>query len=220
MCSLKFSLYFSFIELFYLFIYSSLIYYIPFPPLLPVSLLHLPFSMHSHLLDTPFPLEKKTGLPETSTKYSVKSYSKTRHIFSHQGWGRQPSRRKGSKGRHELERAPAPIASISTGTPSYTTIIYMQNLCQNHSGWLTSVSPRVLVSWFFGLLFVWCSQLLWLPPLLCWTLQPPPDFGCVTLHLLPSVAGWSLWTLWFKDGSGSSNYAGRTNCRSEVLWLG
>lgn len=38
--------------------------------------------------------EKRAGLSGTLTKYDIASYNKTRHKPSHQGWARQPGKRK------------------------------------------------------------------------------------------------------------------------------
>lgn len=38
--------------------------------------------------------QKRVGLSGTSSKYGITNYNRTRHIFSGQGWMRQPSRRK------------------------------------------------------------------------------------------------------------------------------
>ena len=61
---------------------------LPFPQ---VSSLHFPFPPNSPHFASP---QKRAALPGTSTKYSITSYNKTRHIFSRQSWVRQPSRRK------------------------------------------------------------------------------------------------------------------------------
>lgn len=62
---------------------------LPSPQSLPNSLFPRSTSHPLYLLS-----EKKSGLPGTLTKHSITSYSKTRHIASHQGWMRQPRRRK------------------------------------------------------------------------------------------------------------------------------
>lgn len=90
-----------------------------------VSLLFSPFSPPP----PPFPAlihqlftssQKRSGLLGTSTKYGIAS-NKIGHIFSHQGWMRQPNRQT-----EESETALAPTIRNPTGTLSGTTITYMQ----------------------------------------------------------------------------------------------
>lgn len=62
-------------------------------------------------LPLPLPSEK-SSLPGTSTKHTLTSYSRTRHMFSHHGWTRKPNRRKrGRKGRQESETPLLPVRS-------------------------------------------------------------------------------------------------------------
>ena len=50
--------------------------------------------------------QKITGHPGTSTKCSIASYNKTRHITSHQGCSWKPSRRKGYQRQEKSQRKP------------------------------------------------------------------------------------------------------------------
>ena len=68
--------------------------------------------------------QKRTGLPGTLIKYGIKCYNKTSHILLHQGWIRQPSRRKGfHKQAKEPETTSAPTVRSPTRTPSYSVIL-------------------------------------------------------------------------------------------------
>lgn len=100
----------SFVCLFYfvlnfLFIYSSLIQYIP-TTAFPSSI--LPSTPTSPLTQIHTPPPEKSRFPR-----STAGSSKTRHKHSYQGWARQPSGRKGSQEQgKESEIAPIPRSGV------------------------------------------------------------------------------------------------------------
>lgn len=73
--------------------YSSLIYFIHCSSFFSLPSPSPPTSLPPLEASPSPPPQKRAGLPGTSTKYGITSYSKTRHTFSHQGWTRPPSRR-------------------------------------------------------------------------------------------------------------------------------
>ena len=94
----------------------------------------------------PFPLSpRSTSLHLISTKYSITSYNKTRHIFSHQGWVREPSRIKGSQ-RQAKESEIAPTLTVRSplrNAELHNLNMYAEDLGQTNPGSLSSLSPLV-----------------------------------------------------------------------------
>lgn len=83
-------------EYFFFSFFSPLMYYIwtrVYPPSIPSISPQFPLPQ-IHFPPSIPPLRKKSGLSGTLTKHSITSNNKTRHIASHQGWMRQPCRRK------------------------------------------------------------------------------------------------------------------------------
>jgi hypothetical protein len=116
----------------YIYMHNSFIHYIltedfpsstPFSPFSPS--LPLPHPPLSGFLCLHFSSNRAT-LPEISTEPGITSKNKTRNNLSHQGYIRQPSRRKG------ISRAGKRVIDILTctvsnpRTPSFTVITYMQ----------------------------------------------------------------------------------------------
>jgi hypothetical protein len=103
-------------------------FYVP-QILLQFSPLPSPESLPHTSSPTPDPNafpQTRAGLPRISTKHGVTSYNKTRHILSHQGWTRQPSRRNSVSKVGKSQGSPTPSVRNLTRTPSYSAIAHMQ----------------------------------------------------------------------------------------------
>jgi hypothetical protein len=83
------------VNVFFLFIYFSLIQYILITVSPPSNLPSPPTStsLLPHIHCSSVSLQKRAGLPGISTEHGIPRCNKTRHKLSHEGW-RQPCRRK------------------------------------------------------------------------------------------------------------------------------
>lgn len=94
----------------------------PLPPVIQVSL-HLPLPQ---IYGSSISLQEKAGLPGISNKLGITWYNKTRHKPSHQGWKRQPSRRK--RVSKESEMPPLLLLGYPQNSKLSNHNIYVENL--------------------------------------------------------------------------------------------
>lgn len=97
---------FWFCFLFFSHIFHSLLWF-PLPPLVSPP----PPPLDPPLFTSP---QKRAGLSRTPIKYGLTSYNnKTRPVFPHQGWTRQPSRRnRVPKAGRRIRESPAPTVRL------------------------------------------------------------------------------------------------------------
>lgn len=85
--------------------HSSLSSVLPPPPFLPTRPVHISFS--------PDALQKRAVALGIATEHSIMRYNETRPKASHQGWARQPSKRK---------RAPSAVKGVRDTTPTVQSL--------------------------------------------------------------------------------------------------
>jgi hypothetical protein len=126
---------------------------LPLPTLSPLSFMRRfvppPF--------TSFQKKKKAGLLGTSSKYGITSYNKARHIFSHKGWMRPPSRReRAPKAGRIVRDSPHLTFRNLIRTLSYTTLTLMQRIYIRPIQAPTSMSPLSSGQLVLWAVFLWC----------------------------------------------------------------
>lgn len=122
-----------FSSFFFLFLYSSLIQYIPTTASLSSNA--MPPNFHLLYIYSSFTsLQKRAGLTRLPTEHSTSRCNKTNHKASYRGWTRQPSRRRRVPWSGKRVRKPHSQLGVLWKVQIKYPSMYVEDLVHTHRG--------------------------------------------------------------------------------------